>query len=233
MNQGTWFNGLQNIQAKKAKCMVMNRIVIFSGGTLGTWALEEVKDGDVLVGADRGALFLIQSGLRPHISLGDFDSVTVDEREVVRHGSQLFQICDPVMKDWTDTEMAYRWAMEQQPDEIVIVGALGTRFDHSLANVHLLWKAHQDGIRCAIIDQHNKITLIEHYGRIERSRFKQVSLLPLGMEVTGVTLEGFQYPLNNATLRIGDSIGVSNVLTADTGHIHIANGPLLCIQSID
>lgn len=211
----------------------MKRVIIFSGGVLDQWALELVQEGDLLVGADRGALYLIQNGLRPYISLGDFDSVTPDELASIRSGSDLFQACDPIMKDWTDTEMAFNWAAEQQADEILIVGALGTRFDHSLANIHLLWKAHQAGYRCHIIDQHNHIQLIEHYGRVERSRFQHIFLLPLSMEVTGVTLEGFQYPLQQATLRIGDSIGVSNILTAPVGHIHLDEGQLLCIQSSD
>lgn len=221
----------KNLQQGKPKHN--NRIVIVSGGELGEWAIELIREQDILVGADRGALYLVQHGLRPYISMGDFDSVTAEELAAIRSGSQFFDICDPVMKDWTDTEMACNWAIEQKPHEIVIIGALGTRFDHSLANIHLLWKALQAGCRCHIIDQHNHIQLIEHFGQLESSRFEHVSFIPLSMEVTGVTLEGFQYPLYQATLRIGESIGVSNRLIAPVGHIHVQEGQLLCIQSID
>lgn len=214
-------------------CSKVKRAVIFSGGTLGPWALSEILEEDLLIGVDRGALFLIQNGLGPHISLGDFDSTTPEEVELIRQGSEQFQDWDPVDKDWTDTELALNWALQQNPREILIIGALGTRFDHTLANVHLLVKAHRHNIQCSIIDKHNKITLIETYGQIQRNRYTYVSLLPLSTKATGVTLEGFQYPLHNATFSLGETIGVSNVLIADTGHIHVATGQLLCIQSID
>lgn len=215
--------------------MRRKRIVIFSGGTLGPWALAEVREGDVLVGADSGALYMIRHGLRPHLSIGDFDSVTAEELAIVRAASEQFQSCDPVMKDWTDTEMAFRWAAEQHPKEIILVGALGTRFDHTLANVHLLRKAQQAGIACSLVDQQNRITLIAPGPAVPVTcgRYEHVSLLPLSLEVSGVTLDGFQYPLHEATLQIGDSIGISNVLVASVGHIRIASGLLLCIQSSD
>lgn len=209
------------------------RVVIFSGGALGDWALAEVRDGDTLVGADRGALFLLRHGLKPHMALGDFDSVTAEERGEIREASGAWLDCDPVMKDFTDTEMAMQWALAQQPEEIVLLGALGTRFDHSLANVQLLWTAHQAGVRCAVVDENNEVTLVERYGKLRQNRFPQVSLLPLSMKVTGITLEGFLYPLRDATLVVGESRGVSNKLVAEEGHIYVGQGQLLVIRSRD
>jgi thiamine pyrophosphokinase len=129
--------------------------------------------------------------------------------------------------------MAFDWALQQHPREIVLLGALGTRFDHSLANVHLLAKGLQEGILCRIVDAHNEVLLIDRRAEVRKGRFSHVSLLPLSMEVTGITLEGFQYPLHNATLRIGQSLGISNVLLQDVGIVTIGQGRLLVIQSTD
>lgn len=199
---------------------------------MGDWALQELRPDDRIIGADRGALFLVRRGIRPDLSLGDFDSVTPEEKEDIRLHSARFTDCDPIRKDWTDTEMAYREAATWKPREIVLFGALGTRLDHSLANVHLLWKARRDGIGCRIIGEYNEVFLADGNAEVERGRFNQVSLLPLSMEVTGITLRGFRYPLRNATLSLGESLGVSNVLVEPKGRIEVAAGQLLVIRSI-
>ena len=63
-----------------------------------------------------GRLFLIQHGYHPHISMGDFDSVTTEELALIRASSIAFIDCDPIYKDLTDTEMAFNWALDQQPE---------------------------------------------------------------------------------------------------------------------
>ncbi|RCW50944.1 thiamine diphosphokinase [Paenibacillus prosopidis] len=209
------------------------RIVICTGGQLGAWALEHIKAGDLLIGADSGARFLISQGLRPDIAIGDFDSVSAEELAIIRSSSGQTIACDPVDKDYTDTEMAVRLSLDMQPSELVLLGALGTRFDHSLANVHLLALAAKQNVRATIIDEHNKITLATEQIMIQKQGYPNVSLLPLTMQVKGITLTGFQYPLTDAALTIGQSLGISNVLTAPTGTIQLSEGLLLIIQSRD
>ena len=212
-----------------------DRIVIVTGGTLGEWALGHLDRDARIVGADRGALFLVRHGFKPLLSLGDFDSVTPEEREEIRRYSETFVDCDPVMKDLTDTEMAFLWAIEQRPREIVLLGALGTRFDHSLANVHLLRQALERGIGCSIVDRCNEIRLLgpERVLTLTSGAYAHVSLLPLSMEVKGITLEGFKYPLTDATLVVGQSLGISNVIEGTSGRVRIREGLLLVIQSND
>lgn len=209
------------------------RIVICTGGQLGAWALEHIKAGDLLIGADSGARFLISQGLRPDIAIGDFDSVSAEELAIIRSSSGQTIACDPIDKDYTDTEMAVRLSLDMQPTELVLLGALGTRFDHSLANVHLLVLAAKQNVRATIIDEHNKITLATEQVIINKQGYPNVSLLPLSMQVKGITLTGFQYPLTDATLTIGQSLGISNVLTAPIGMIQLREGLLLIIQSRD
>lgn len=209
------------------------RILIFSGGNLGPWALAAVEPGDFLLGVDRGALYLLEQGHRPDYALGDFDSVSAEELQRIRQESKHLASCDPILKDETDTELAFNWALEQHPREIILLGVLGTRFDHSLANVHLLARALQQGVPCRILDEHNEILLMDQSTTITANHFPQISLLPLNQEVTGVTLTGFRYPLNNATLTLGQSIGISNLLVGERGKIEITSGQLLVIRSRD
>lgn len=209
------------------------RIIICSGGKLGAWAIEHIQEGDLLIGADSGARFLVDHGFRPDIAIGDFDSVSAEELSQIRERSGQVIACDPVDKDYTDTEMAFRLALDLKPSEILLLGALGTRFDHSLANVHLLALAGDQDVRASIVDEHNKISLLRRRCIIQKLGYPNVSLLPLSMTVTGITLTGFRYPLHEATLSIGQSLGISNVLLENSGTIDLREGRLLVIQSKD
>jgi len=213
----------------------MKRALIMAGGRLGPWALGLIRPDDILIGADRGAVFLVQHGFSPDIAVGDFDSVTPEEREAVRRASVRFEPCDPVMKDDTDTELAFRLALERSPDAVWIAGALGTRFDHSLANVHLLVQALERGVDCRLVDEHNVIRLTDGRLTVEdpENRYPYVSLLPLTPVVTGVTLRGFRYPLVNHTVTMGRTLTISNALADKRGTVEIASGLLLVIQSRD
>lgn len=209
------------------------RIWIFGGGDLGAWALEELVRDDRLVGADRGAWFLVSNGYRPELSIGDFDSVTAEEAALIRENSASYADCDAVDKDKTDLELAFDWAIAERPAEIVVVGATGTRFDHTLANVQLLRKASEAGIPCRIVDARNEIRLARGGERtlVRKGPYHYVSLLPLAGEVRGITLTGFRYPLNDATLPVGSTLGVSNELLGESGVVESASGDLLVISS--
>jgi thiamine pyrophosphokinase len=211
-----------------------SRAVIVTGGSIGPWALDEFRSGDYLIGADSGADFLIRNGYVPDLALGDFDSVTPERMSAIAAASKEMLAVDAVEKDWTDTELALREAMKRGYAQVRILGGLGTRFDHSLANVHLLRQAVTQEVEVVIVDEHNEIRLCTGECRIKADhRYPYVSLLPLTTVVTGVTLKGFRYPLTDAVLTLGWSLGVSNVLEEPSGIISIADGQILVIRSRD
>ncbi|UHA73116.1 thiamine diphosphokinase [Paenibacillus sp. 481] len=213
-----------------------NHIVIFAGGQLHTELILYTDSADFIIGADRGALFLISHGIIPDLAIGDFDSVTDEERALVESTSKRYVGCDAVDKNYTDTELAFQTALSYKPDLITICGATGTRLDHTLANIHLLRQAVEANIMCRIADNNNLIMLTKKEIVVSAQHlqhFKYVSLLPLSMEVRGITLSGFAYPLQDATLQIGQSVGISNELVAATGSIRIVSGYLLVICSRD
>lgn len=210
------------------------RAVIVTGGRLGAWALKEIRPGDYVIGADSGADFLTRRGVVPDLALGDFDSAAPDRIPLIRETAREWLSVDAVDKDWTDTEMAVREALDRGYASIRIVGGLGTRFDHALGNVHLLHLALTRGCEAAIVDSHNEIRLCDGTCRLQAdSRYPYVSLLPLTPVVRGVTLTGFQYPLLEATIELGQSIGISNRLIAPEGTVALTDGELLIVRSRD
>ena len=208
------------------------RVLIFAGGTLGEWALDIIAPDDYVIGADRGAAFLIRHGVTPDLSVGDFDSVSPEELARIRESGNILSF-DPVHKDYTDSELALVEALKLRPGAIVMLGMTGSRMDHTLANIHLLQACLHAGIAAKIVDASNELAATTSEYTVHRSRYTYVSLLPLAGNVTGITLEGFKYPLHDATLTVGQSLGISNELLGETGTIRIKSGTLVVIQSRD
>lgn len=213
--------------------METKRVLIFAGGTIDPEFVQEIRQDDMVIGADRGALFLVEHGITPDLSVGDFDSVSPEEFNKINDASKEIIRCDAVNKDLTDTELAFDLAIDHHATEIVMFGVVGSRLDHTLSNIQLMLRGMQHQITSVIRDPHNYITLTGTSCEIEDRGYKYVSLLPLTTEVTGIHIEGFMYPLENATLKMGHSLSVSNKLVAKRGKIRIDSGLLLIIQSKD
>lgn len=110
----------------------------------------------------------------------------------------------------------------------------GTRFDHSIANINILKRTLEKGIQAKIIDERNEIELVNKEKILKKdNRYKYISILPLTTEATKVTLEGFKYKLNNYTLTIGTSLGVSNEQIDEEAKITLEKGILIVIKSKD
>ena len=60
-----------------------------------------------------------------------------------------------------------------------------------------------------------------------------ISLLPIGGDVTGITLQGFKYPLHMHTMTCANTLGVSNELTGERGKISFQTGILACFETRD
>lgn len=211
----------------------MRRVHICAGGE---WdILPRLETDDVVIGVDGGALRLLEAGIVPHVAVGDFDTIgEAGAARLAKAGAVIER--HPPEKDMTDTELALERAVRFQPDEIVLYGGIGTRLDHTLANLHLLWKAHRLGVRMTVESRLNRVVLLsERFPSctVKRDRFAFISLLPLSERVTGVTLNGFRYPLADAVLAIGSTLGVSNEWTGEQGEVRIASGALLVIAASD
>jgi thiamine pyrophosphokinase len=212
----------------------MRAIIIAGGRTPGNKDWQRwVRDGDWIVGADGGAARALSWGLIPHIVIGDMDSLPEDARtELVAQGCQF--VVHPRAKDETDLELALTYAVQQRAREIVILGALGGRLDHTLANLLLMALPKLDGVPVCIVDA-NEEAMVVRSGEavtLEGSPSDLVSLLPLGGDVQGVTTAGLAWPLEGGTLQFGFSRGVSNEMTGATARVAVEDGFLLVVHRL-
>lgn len=214
----------------------MNTLIVTGGKISLDFALTFLQDNrfECVIAADKGLELLQKIGVEPDYIIGDFDSVSGDvlagykTESVVRLNPE---------KDFTDTEAAMRLAIEKGAASIALMGATGTRIDHMLANLNLLYLALEKRIPAYIIDENNRIRLIDKSFVLDRNEAYSdtVSLLPYTEEVKGITLTGFYYPLKNKTMSRYEelSLGVSNKLTADKGIIEFESGILTVIEAKD
>ena len=199
-----------------------------------------VRLGDRLVAADGGAAVALDLGLFPDLVVGDLDSLDQATLERVE------AICPvrrfPARKDRTDTHLAIEAALQLFPNEaareIVICGALGDRFDHSLGLVLLLAGLATAGPTATTASAPSRVRLVGarqegfvlgpgHRLELAGRPGDTVSLLPLSPEVTGVATTGLAYPLASATLRWGETLGVSNEMTGTEASVVAGAGILL------
>ena len=176
--------------------------------------------------ADGGFRHMDKLGLTPDIVIGDMDSVKAD-----LHGEKT--IVYPVRKDFTDSEIAVNYAIDNGFSDLVLIGFTGTRTDHTLTNLFLLKGISERGARAKIIDEHNVIRYAEKENIIRGKKGDIVSIIPIGGDVSGITTEGLDYPLFSETLEFGKGRGVSNVMTGDECRITVKNGSALIIKSKD
>ncbi|SDM02588.1 thiamine diphosphokinase [Bacillus sp. OK048] len=199
--------------------------------------LNEYKgESDIWVGVDRGVYTLIKKKITPMIAFGDFDSVTEEELTIIEEHVMEMKRFKPE-KNETDMELALNWAVEQKPELIRIFGATGGRLDHLLANVQLMFKplVEAANVNIFLIDKQNILSLKGpgSYKINKRLDKKYISFIPLTLEVKGLTLDGFKYPLNNRHIYIGSTLCISNELISDNGTFSFSEGILLVIRSND
>lgn len=214
------------------------RVLIVAGGTVDEeflMAWNDIHPSDAVIAADRGVGACFRMGLDPQIILGDFDSADSYVLEYYkRANSGTIRQFEPE-KDETDSELAVAEAIALGATEIMIAGATGTRIDHVLGNIELLKYCLDCHVDCCLIDPNNRIRLIDKelwIGGFDRFG-SYLSLIPFHGDACGVTLEGFKYPLTDATMVAGSTLGISNEITGESASITMKSGMLLVIESQD
>lgn len=215
------------------------RYLILTGGSIDLdFAADYIGSHtfDRILAADKGLEAADRLLLHTDVLLGDFDSApdSILQKWLERPGLEVVRH-NPV-KDQTDTELAIWYALEHGADEIHIIGFTGTRIDHVLGTIQSLKCALDAGVDCVLADSHNRIRLLApgEYHRLRSEVFGRFfSLIPFTERVSGVSLTGMKYPLENAEFTIGNSLGVSNEIIAKEAVIAFSAGILIEIQSAD
>jgi len=203
------------------------RAVIVTGGAMEDYAYirQFIQPADYIIAADSGYLHAKALGLRPQVLLGDFDSLSELPQDLDIHRV-------PPEKNFTDTELAIEWAREHGMKDFLLLGAIGTRMDHTMTNILLLSRLLDAGEGAELIDEHNRIWITDKAIEIDAQVGETVSLVPLST-CEGVTTCGLAYPLSGATLEVGYGLGVSNVVSQSPASVSLSGGRMLVMVCKD
>jgi thiamine pyrophosphokinase len=188
---------------------------------------------DLVVAADGGARYALDAGVAPDLVVGDMDSLGErGTREAEVSGALLER--HPVRKDKMDGHLAVLAARERGATSADLLCAAGGRYSALFAVPHIMLAAERMGLQATMVAGWGRAFVIEANSRaVAGDPRDSVSVFPFTGPAIGVTLEGFGYPLENARLEVGDTLGFHNELIGEVGYVSVEEGALLVIHEAE
>lgn len=212
------------------------KAILVCGGTLSAAFFKQVLEANqeaAVFAVDGGLYVTDEAGICPKYLVGDFDTAKQELVKTYEGRTRIYR--HPPEKDATDTQLALELAMELGFDEILLLGATGSRMDHTLANVHMLLTAQKAGKTACLLDENNRLTLHEKSFEVNSKDLygEYLSFLPFAGRVENLTLQGVKYPLRDKLLLPGDSLCISNEAKEEKISVSFTKGLLLMLESRD
>jgi thiamine pyrophosphokinase len=203
------------------------RCIILANGEYGEIeAYRKVfRIGDTILCADGGANYAYELGLKPDCIIGDLDSIKPEVKKYFETCQVDFHKYSP-RKDFTDMQLVLSTALELGADEIVLLGTLGGRLDHTLANLYSGIDLVRKGIKLSHYAPECCIHIINQDTIIEGHPGDIVSVLTLTDEAQGVSEVGFEYTPADPCMENSKPYAISNVLVGQRGIVGVQSGIL-------
>ena len=187
--------------------------------------IVSTEGADLIVCADTAYLAAKKEGIVPHAVIGDFDHAEHEDKlsadqKVLRFSS---------IKDDTDTMLCVKYALNRGASEIVIVGGIGGRLDHTFANIQTLSYIRKHGAVGTILDGDHAVMTVDSHIALTKGCHYYASVFALDPFCRDITLKGFKYEAEHIDLTSDFPLGVSNEITSDTAEITVGEGTLLVI----
>lgn len=207
----------------------MRAFIYLGGDILPENITEHPRADDLSIAADGGLRNALALGERVDIVLGDLDSVGD-----IKLPENAERLTFPPEKDLTDAQLAVETAVARGADELVLVGGLDGRLDHTLSVLGILEDAHSRGLHAIALSGYNRVRyLVSTSTLLPRSGYKYLSLLAADRRVRGVSIEGCKYPLKNATLSSRLQFAVSNEIVENCALVSVRRGALYVVEARD
>ena len=196
------------------------------------------SENPIIIAADSGLIAAESAGIKPHLLIGDFDSLP-DTQEYTTVYADILAAYPPECiirhereKDFTDTELAFLLAKEKGCDEVWILGGGGGRIDH-LFGIRSMFE--RDIFPRRWITAHEDIYCIEKKGSgIRDQRMEEgaiVSVFPLGEGPWEAKSEGLKWQLSGLKWDRG-FFGLSNVALSSEISIIAETGRFMVILQL-
>lgn len=192
-----------------------------------------VNDDDLVIAVDGGLGYCSVLELEPDLILGDFDSVSEQEREAIellkaQIPERIVQL--PREKDDTDTLAAIKIGLENGYDRFLVYGGTGGRLEHTFANIQCLLYLKNHNATGYLMDGSGMICVLQNEEvKLKDNLEGYLSLFSLGKEARGVTIRGMKYELEDATVTNDFPVGISNEFIGQEALVKVEDGELLMI----
>lgn len=199
----------------------MNTLILCNGQPPSRALLSESRSwADYFIAADGGANTARSLGILPDVVVGDLDSYSAEAED-------LFEVIKDPDQYSTDLQKALGLAVQKEASQVVVLGALGQRIDHTLTNLSVLKEFNSRFSSFVFKDEYGTLKLIASPFSADLIIGTTVSLFPLSGKVSGITTEGLKYPLHDEALEVGIKNGSSNKVVSNPVSISFEKGDLI------
>ncbi|MET0800224.1 MAG: thiamine diphosphokinase [Actinomycetota bacterium] len=206
----------------------MRTAFIFCGGGTSRVPLE-VPDDALVVAADVGLAEANRLGVHVDLVVGDLDSVREADLEAFeRAGGQVRRY--PEDKDSTDLDLAITASIGVGVGRVVVVGGSGGRLDHLLGNALLLASPRYTEVELDAVFGASLLHVVRGRRELFGAPGELISLFAVGGSAGGVRTEGLRWPLDDAVLDEGSSLGVSNRFLGERAEVEVGRGVVIAVR---
>lgn len=216
----------------------MKKCILVCAGDFTPMDLRQ-EEGDCIIAVDNGLTYLAQMGIVPDYCLGDYDSLLPEGKRVleeIREEDPERVVTLPVEKNDTDTMAAVRFGLRLGFGRFDLYGTLGgERIAHTIANLQVLNFIRNNGAQGYLMDTNQMLFLIRNETREFHEGFAgRFSMFAVEPKITGVTIRGMKYEIENAELTNDFPIGCSNEIEAGKkASVTVGNGSALVVVGWD
>ncbi|KAK1317396.1 hypothetical protein QJS10_CPA05g00438 [Acorus calamus] len=170
----------------------------------------------------------VRHRFKPDVIKGDMDSLRPEVQEFyVNLGTQI--VDESYDQDTTDLHKCIAFIRDSTPELdksnlcILVVGALGGRFDHEIGNLNVLHRF--SNLQIVLLSDDCLIYLLpkSHIHEIHivpSVEGPHCGLIPIGAPSLSTTTTGLQWDLTNTEMRFGGLISTSNIVREDKITVH-------------
>lgn len=195
--------------------------IILASMPISAESCKNISPDAYVIAVDKGWQQAERLGVKTDLVVGDFDSAPYPVEKI--NAKQL-----PKEKDDTDTFYAARLAVQKGATKITILGGLGGRLDHTIANLQTLLFLAKNKVENKLLDDTTEIQCLwPQKLEVLADKERYLSLFAFESEVREISLCGTKYPLKNATITNSFPIGVSNEFVDDIAELSWKEGYLL------
>jgi thiamine pyrophosphokinase len=186
------------------------------------------KGFSTLICADGGSNSARKLKMIPDFIIGDLDSITEENLKFFEGKSQIIHL---KRQNDTDVEKCLKFAIKNNIEQVILMGATGDRLDHTFCNLGIVIKFFE---RISINIVAEKSLLVPYTGFIELNTEpgETISLYGFNNQTT-IESKGLKYPLDGIALPFGERESTSNIATGKSIELDIKGGIVFIIRHIE